>query len=889
MGAFPTIPNVPYVPRARLMRALEEWQRARVILMVAPAGFGKTTTATLWLRDALATAHAPRAAWVALNTTSDAAERFVEQVGAQLAPNLAGVREALQLGRAGELTLEQVWTAVLGEIGKCERRVIVVLDDVHLLESEAVLGLMQALLDEGPENLRLVLLSRSRPKLRFSRVQLAGAMVQLGMEDLAFEHEEFEEFVRTRWRMAGVAADVLDEIEARIRGWPAGLQLIGQALPSTRNVVSSDLAAMTSMADLWEYVEGEILRRMPEKTQTLLVRSSQLPVISAGLCGAVLEWPAEEAEQVLEEAAATNGLIMSYRSGAQVTYRVHPVLQEYLQRRLVSTVTKGERGEQRRRAAEWLAANGEVDQALALLMTGGRSDKREQIADVTCAADIVERMTGPALRQMDLTAIMRWVGQLSGEVILARPRLALDAAWAGRLMERPETRGLTDRAAQALAATASLSEVEVRAMQAELQVLEANCRLFLEGRPIAAEEALQAAFVLKPDAGGLTYAHAHVLNGYLNSGVKRTLEERIRSFRRADAIFDKLGFTRGCIDVHKSEALVRRREGDVAGAIEVGELLIRYAEAHGWMRSDAAIEGVLYHGETLYFTGAVQPALDCLKQAAALLEGMPSRAVTLYQLQLRMQLCRLALGEMIELDIVQDRLAWAQLIGSKGIFFFGNDAYLRMLRDMRMGHAERCRGTIEAMRLSLVDVTSTQAPNIVRPILAAEVFAGSSDVRVEPLLRGFLAALRRNEVRFTELQVRMLLVLHLQNIGREDEAVAELAGVLTLLEDMSCVRMVIDFPEVRLLLMRCDSAAARRLLRAMQTREESIARRPFDLSSTEVRVLKLLSLGYQTPRIAEDLNVSVTTVRSHVRNAYLKLGAHNRVDALRIAQESGVI
>jgi len=327
----------------------------------------------------------------------------------------------------------------------------------------------------------------------------------------------------------------------------------------------------------------------------------------------------------------------------------------------------------------------------------------------------------------------------------------------------------------------------------------------------------------------------------------------------------------------------------VAGAIEAGELLIWYADAHGWTRSDAAIEGVLYHGETLYFTGAVQPALDCLKQEAALLEGMPSRAVTLYQLQLRMQLCRLALGEMIELDIVQDRLAWAQLIGSKGIFFFGNDAYLRMLRDMRMGHAERCRGTIEAMRLSLVDVTSTQAPNIVRPILAAEVFAGSSDVRVEPLLRGFLAALRRNEVRFTELQVRMLLVLHLQNIGREDEAVAELAGVLTLLEDMSCVRMVIDFPQVRSLLTRSESVTARQLLRAMQMRQESIARRPFDLSATEFRVVKLLALGHDNQRIAEELHVVTETVRFHLKNIYKKLGVHNRLEAVRTARESGIV
>ena len=891
MGAFPSIPNISYVLRARLMQVLAEWQRVRVILMDAPAGFGKTTTAMLWLREVLAMEHAPHVAWVALNATSDAVERFVEQVGVQLMEFLPGVREVLQMGGVGELTVEQAWAAVLREIGTCERRVILVIDDVYVVESEAVLALMQMMLDDGPENLRVVLLSRSRPRLQFSRMQLAGAMLQLGMEDLSFGHEEFLEFVRTRWRVADVAPEMLNGIEARIHGWPAGLQLIGQALPSTRDVTGSDLAAMSAMTDLWDYVEREILRRMPARTQELLVRSSLLSVISAGLCGAMLEWTTDEAAQVLEEAATTNGLIVSYWSGAQLTYRVHPVLQEYLRRRLLSTATKAELGEQRRRAAEWLAANGDVDQALALLQPGDHSEvgADEQAVDAACAADIVERACGQALRQMELTSIMRWAAQLPDEAIVARPRLALDVAWAGRQMERRETRALTDRAAQALAMPSNRSEAESRAMQAELYVLKANCQLFFEGRPAASEEALQAAFVLEPDSGGLTYAHAHLLNGYLNSGVKRTLAERIRSLRRAAAIFETLGFTRGCIDAYKFEALARRREGDVAGAIEVGEVLIRYVEAHGWTRSDAAIEGLLYHGEVLYFSGAVQQALDCLRRAAAPLEGVASRAATLYQLQLRVQLCRLALGETIELDLSQDQLAWTQLVMAKGTFAVGNDAYMRMLRDLRMGRAERCRDTLEAMALSPADVSSAQTPNIARPLLAAEVFSGSRDGRLEQMLRGFLAVLLKNEVRFTEMQARMLLVLHLQNVEREDEAVTELEHVLALLERTPCVRMVIDFVQVRRLLMRCEGATVRRLLWAMQTRTKSAAHRPFDLSATELRVLKLLALGHETSRIAGEMHVSVNTVRSHVQRAYRKLGAHNRVEALRIAQESGVI
>ena len=300
-----------------------------------------------------------------------------------------------------------------------------------------------------------------------------------------------------------------------------------------------------------------------------------------------------------------------------------------------------------------------------------------------------------------------------------------------------------------------------------------------------------------------------------------------------------------------------------------GMKCVRNAEAHGWMRSEVAIEGMLYQGEALYFSGAVRPALDCL--------------------QLRMQLCRLALGESIQFDLVQDRLSWTQLVATQGAFVVGNDAYVRMLRDLRMGHAQRCRGAIEAMSLSLEDVTAAQAPNVVRPILAAEVFSGSEDHRIEPMLRGFLGSLRRNEVWFTEMQVRMLLVLHLQNAGREDEAATELEGVLASVERMPYERMVVDFPQVRPLLVRSKSATARRLLHAMQMRDASAARRPCDLSATEVRVLKLLALGHSVPRVAEEMHVSAETVGSHTKNMYRKLGVHNRVDALRIAKEGGVV
>jgi LuxR family maltose regulon positive regulatory protein len=892
MGMFPSIPDIPHVRRVHLMRVLHDWQRTHVVAMIAPAGFGKSTTTMMWLREVLADVQPPRAAWVALNPTSDVPERFVELVGAQLQAFLPEVTNVLRLGRAGEFSMPQVWAAMLTEIARCDRQVILVLDDVHHIESDAVLALIQTMLDEASKNLHVVISSRSRPRLRYSRVQLAGAMLQLGPNDLAFGHDEFVEFVQTRWRVADLRPELLEGVEARICGWPAGLQLMSQALPATRNVTEADLEAISTTTDLWDYLESEIVRRMSDPMQQLLVQCSPLPFLSAGLCAAVLGWSNDEVQRTLESIAASNGLITSVQNktseSTYVAYRVHPVLQEYLQRRLRVGHSTAHIGAQRRRAATWLAMHDNVDLALALLrsslLQGAEPD--ELAADAVCAADIVERMCRKALSQTELTSIMRWAAHLPNETILARPRLALDVAWAGRHMESSEMHALIERAGRALATTPRWSASEGRAMHAELHVLEAN-HLLAVGRLADAEDALQAAFALDPDPEGYTCAYAHLMSGFLRSGVQRSLNERIRSFRRAAMIFERIGFTRGCIEVYRYESLARRRELDIVGMIDAGDRLIRYADAHGWIRSNAAIEGMLYHGEALYFSGAVRPALECLQRAAALLEGERSFTVTSYQLQLRIQLCQLALGEHVEIDLVQDDLAWSQYVVAKGAFTAGNCAYLRMLRDFRMARPERCRGTLEAMSLSLAEVSESQPPNIVRPILVAEVFAGSDDPRVEHGLRRFLLHLRSNGVLFMEMQTHVFLVLFLLHAGREDEAMTELHSVLDDVERTMLVRMLIDFPQLKPLLMRCSFPFARRILRALQARGADDI--PYGLSSSEVRVLKMLALGYDAKRAADELCIAYETVRSHTKHLYQKLGVRNRVEAIRVAQKAGLV
>jgi LuxR family maltose regulon positive regulatory protein len=882
------------IPRERLLQALADWQRHRLILVTAPAGFGKSTMAALWMQALRSDADAPHVAYVALDHTVTTAERLVELIGGEIAGFAPVMREVLTLGGAGVFTAQHVLATMCAEISRCGRAVLLVIDDVHLIDFEAGLAQLQYCIDHAPGNLHLLFLSRTRPRLHISRLQLAGAVLQLGFEDLAFDHAEFMQFVQQS-RLNLLPSETLQYFETYTQGWVAGLQLLAHALPSTRGVPTSYFDDAVAAVNLWDYLESEILRQMPAELQGLLVESSVLPFLSTSLCAAALDHPIEEVRRLLAAAIARSGLIRQVASrestGSEGRFRVHPVLRDYLRRRMNDDAAIDRVVQIRRRAAEWLAQHGEVDEALALLLDAGSlpADTQTQLDEnQRLAAELIERSCRPALLQTELTAVRRWLSYLSPAVIQARPRLALDAAWAAYHMEHKDLRAVIQNAREAIESASAAGAEPADELRAELIALESNGAIG-DGRFEDAYQIMKAASDLEIVPYGLASAYLSLGDAYVTDGGVRALETRLQSLNKAARIFEHIGFVRGRIEAFALESLVRRRVADTQGVLESSRHAVEYMEEKGWSRSNFGIVTLWTYGEELYFSGAVREGLEYLRRAERLLQDDATRAFSLYHLRIRAQLCRIVLGETVEIDPIVDALEWAEAVSKSKIITLASTAYLRILRDFRLGLPQRCRDTMRALSLSINDIAESSPYSITLSILAGEVLSGDAGDAVEPMLRRFRVHLQKNGMIRMGLQVQMLHVLRLQQMRRLDEALGELAELLTKLEESMLIRFALDFSVIQPLLEQIDTEFAYRIRSAMRITSRAGVDAGLEVSPVELRVLQLLDRGFDNRQIGLEMYVTYETVRSHLKSLYRKLGAHSSAEALRIAQDAGLV
>ena len=279
-------PPVRLVPRTRLLERLGQGLEQTLILLCAPAGFGKTTL----LAEFLAECRLP-VAWLSLDVQDNDPLRFLWAVLAALGtcdPALgASVRPFFSSPRG--LSLPAVYGLLLNEIADRDTDLLLVLDDSHLISEPGILQALASLVEHCPPNLHLVLSTRADPPLPLARLRAHGQLCELRAADLQFDAEEARHFLQTA-RGRELSASTLATILTRTEGWAAGLQLLALSLQARR----SEAEVRAWLADeagrqrhLIEYLTAEVLAQQPEAVQAFLLHTCLLDPLSASLCAAV--------------------------------------------------------------------------------------------------------------------------------------------------------------------------------------------------------------------------------------------------------------------------------------------------------------------------------------------------------------------------------------------------------------------------------------------------------------------------------------------------------------------------------------------------------------------------------------------------------------------------
>jgi hypothetical protein len=322
---------------------------ARVTVVSAPPGSGKTVLLRSWISDA---GLAERAAWVPAGRDKRDPQLFWLSVLGALGQTSAGAQLVRPVTAAPDLDGWAIVERLLKDLAPLEERLWLVIDDVHELDSPEARRQLELLMMRGPPELRLVLATRHDVRLGLHRLRLEGELTEIRGPDLRFSLAEARQLLGAAGvKLPGPTLALLLE---RTEGWAAGLRLAALSLaghPDPGRFAAEFSGTERTVA---EYLLAEVLERQPAEARRLLLRTSVLDRINGEL--ADLLTGGGGGDRILQDLEDANAFVMSL-DAARSWFRYHHLFADLLQLELRRT-EPGEITTLHELAAEWFAGHG---------------------------------------------------------------------------------------------------------------------------------------------------------------------------------------------------------------------------------------------------------------------------------------------------------------------------------------------------------------------------------------------------------------------------------------------------------------------------------------------------------------------------------------------------
>src|SRR5436190_253227 len=415
-------PRHQTVERTRLHDLLRQGCSLPLTLVVAPAGWGKSTLVAELLRQDRVSA-----GWVSLDGGDDDPHRFWRYLllAAGQAGQGAGTAALRRLDAAKSDVLRDVLPTFINEVTSSDAALVLVLDDYHLVTSAQVHALVTTLLDRCPPPLHLVLITRADPPLQLSRLRVRGELAELRAEHLKFSLDEAREFFGDRLGTQLSEQDV-HRLLARTEGWAAGLQLAALRLKD-RADPSAFIERFTG-ADwhIVNYLGEEVLTSQLPRVREFLLVTSVLNRMCAPLCNA-LTGRADGAELISEVNRAN--LFLIPLDDERHWFRYHHLFGGLLRHELARTAPDRP-PVLHRRAAQWYADHGDAAEAIGHAIASG---------DGSLSSRLVAAHWRQPFNAGQLETVRMWLAALPAELVSADASLSAARVWValdtGRLEE----------------------------------------------------------------------------------------------------------------------------------------------------------------------------------------------------------------------------------------------------------------------------------------------------------------------------------------------------------------------------------------------------------------------------------------------------------------------
>jgi LuxR family transcriptional regulator, maltose regulon positive regulatory protein len=858
---------------------------ARVTVVAAPAGSGKTVLLRSWIgQESLS----GRAAWVPAGRDERDPQHFWLSVLGALRATVPGSALVRELTAAPDLDGWAVVERLLADLAPLADRVWLVVDDVHELGPQ-VLRQLELLVLRAPPGLRFVLAARHDVRLGLHRLRLEGELAELRADDLRFSLAEAAElFAAAGLELPGPAVAVLRE---RTEGWAAGLRLA--ALAAAGHPDPEWFAAEFSGTErtVAEYLLAEVLDRQPEPVRRLLLRTSILGRVNGAL--ADLLTGDAGGEQVLQDLEAANAFVVSL-DAARTWFRYHQMFAGLLQLEL-RRAAAGEVAGLHRAAAGWFAGHGYPVEAVRHAQAAGDWELAARL--------LADHWPGLYLD-----------GQAGAvhELLAGFPAgaLAADAELAALAAGDELARGSLEAAERYLALAERQSPSVPDGRRGQCQVLLGVVRLLharqRENLQAVAEEALrlqgaaEAPTEAHPYLGEDLRALALISLGSTEFWAARYgeahphLEQGVALARRVGRPF--LEFT-GLAELAVAELTgpPARMAGigpPFARPAERARQAIELAQRHGWTGEPAFGVACRVLGATLAWQGRSQEAEPWILhgERTVTAEAEPAAAAGVCYSRGHLELARgrdrEALAAFEAAERVAGRTDAPNLVVQRA-------RAMQMVILVRLGDTERAGQILDGL-----DERARERGDVhvaTAGLLLARDDPGAAAAALAPVLDGSAPMVPP----FWLIRAFLLEAIARDALGDPGAADRALERALDLAEFDGWLSPFLLHPAPGLLERQARHRTAHAaliaeilgLLAGSRSAPPATGPRPpaEPLSGSELRVLRYLPTNLTAPEIAGELYVSVNTVKTHVGNLYAKLGAHRRAEAVTRARDLGLL
>ncbi len=882
------------VLRDHLLGQLEKNLDRSVVLIMGPAGYGKTTLMAQWFEQL--GRRGVNCSWLTLSPQDNGEAQFLSYFASsikQLDQNLALKIEELFESHSS-LDPQALVAALVNAVAESSEHYALFLDDYQWIENPDIHNMIQHLFLNLPENITLCIGSRILPPFSLARLKVQGRTLLIGAEGVRFTPQEAAAFIDAHLNTQ-LSAIEQDKLYQQTQGWPAALQLATSLLETSQDPAGFLADFSGSHNSITDYLAEEVFHRLPKATLELLVRLSLFDRFSAPLCEAIVS--TSGSREILEN-TRNEGLLLQRLEGTGGWYQFHPLAREFLIRS--PKLTSTDRQQLHRKAAQWFIDQGYIGESVEHCLKSG---------DEQSAFDLLRQHAGSLLKQGQLGILGSLVQKLSQGKISSSVQILLPLAWV-RLLNHDLT-----------GVNSVLKQIDVLLGQSHGQV-----RLSIEAE-IAAIRASLHATQDQLSAAQSTIDQWHTRIPENNYFIRAVMANCVNYIELCESRFDQLQVTQGQADpLHQQledsgaqvyslffTGLAQTEQLRLADAEAVYQKASQISGSSHSRRSVSKQLADVMLGTIAYLKGDLEVARNRFEtQRSALnrnaltdqiLHALPC-LVRLYQHQGMIQKAQTLLATYLhpahERRTV--RVLACAVHEQVRLLINQNPAYAKTFLEQQRDRI--LNGTCEDQaifeqtqewlqmaeaRILLHQGNFIETEAILSPLLARLQQQGRTLKTLPPLLLLAHSALsQKNETLALSylnqaldldparlaLQMfadegRPLEALFVQNIQTQGPWAAQSQQVIELLQNQASVGKS----------KQASSYTPSALIPALEE----------PLTKKETRVLELVSKGMSNREVAEQACVSVETIKSHLRSIYQKMGATRRTQAVHLAREMGLI